>query len=691
MVEISVGNEDRIERIKLVSEATKAIWFTYLAVSAYTVVTILGLSDLDAFSFSGSIELPIISATVDVSAFYISAALLVASIYIYLHVSLEKLWVELGEADAKSDGLELSRKIHPWIVADAALQIRAGLRRNDEKPIPSTALGAFGIFSSLVLCWVLGPIVLTLLWYYSMPIQLIWLTVTIGIVLVVASIVCALSFGSMLNHMRLSNPIPKSSKRKWKAALVLFLLILIILVSILRTEFDYLSGNSIPPDYSGFLSHPHHWFRPVPANLRNSNVTELREDWTSYDEARNSFFSVWCKRGDTPSCTTKLEPIWDTTSQFHSSEFKTRWTEQRDNEITRLRKPDLHGRSLRHGELGGAFLVGIDLRNSKLQHANFYGSKLEGANLSGSDLSHSDFRNADLIGARLGGADLTNASFTGATLVGVNLVSATLDDADLNLLDLRGSTLGHVKGKSANFRGSDLSFTHTFACWLPDSLFSQAKIDHANFSGCNLSGAELSGISGIEVSISDARLENVAVIAEIMSGLGDEGDTEFKPNLRGADFNRSFIANSQFHSANLNGASFAMATLKNVDFVNSDLTGVKFWSTLIEGSDGRKGVFDETVLSDADFTGAALRNINLSTSTGITEERLATSFGDGSITLPNDVNYPCMWSEEVLSDEEFHARWRGWLESKDPETYWPSLAPREFAEVVAIEPTIRCD
>jgi uncharacterized protein YjbI with pentapeptide repeats len=71
-------------------------------------------------------------------------------------------------------------------------------------------------------------------------------------------------------------------------------------------------------------------------------------------------------------------------------------------------------------ELGGADLVGADLRGARLAGANLRGALLVGADLTGADL-----RLSDLTGADLRGADLTDADLTGC----IFLTQASLDGA----------------------------------------------------------------------------------------------------------------------------------------------------------------------------------------------------------------------------------------------------------------------
>ena len=81
--------------------------------------------------------------------------------------------------------------------------------------------------------------------------------------------------------------------------------------------------------------------------------------------------------------------------------------------------------------LGGADLVGANLRDANLRGADLVGANLGGANLVGANLVGANLRGADLVGANLWGADLRGADLVGANLGGANLVGAVANQLTL--------------------------------------------------------------------------------------------------------------------------------------------------------------------------------------------------------------------------------------------------------------------
>ena len=99
------------------------------------------------------------------------------------------------------------------------------------------------------------------------------------------------------------------------------------------------------------------------------------------------------------------------------------------------------GANLRSAYLGGANLVGADLRSANLRSAYLGGADLVGADLRSANLGGADLRSANLRNANLGGADLRSANLVGANLVGANLGGADLRNAYLGGADLVGADL----------------------------------------------------------------------------------------------------------------------------------------------------------------------------------------------------------------------------------------------------------
>ncbi len=178
---------------------------------------------------------------------------------------------------------------------------------------------------------------------------------------------------------------------------------------------------------------------------------------------------------------------------------------------------DLSDTDLLQANLQNATLIQANFSNSQLVYANLQKAFLEKANLQGADLELANLQEAQLYQANLSGANVYRANFNGANLSGANLKDVKnieqanfrgtiydvntkfppkfnpeengailiSPDADLQGVNLQGSTLAQVDLSSANLAGADLS---------------QALLIDANLSNTNLEGANLTGAIGLTPS-----------------------------------------------------------------------------------------------------------------------------------------------------------------------------------------------
>lgn len=93
-------------------------------------------------------------------------------------------------------------------------------------------------------------------------------------------------------------------------------------------------------------------------------------------------------------------------------------------------QPYLNDADLRSADLRGASLRYVQLGRVNLQHANLSGADLIGALLNGADLTEADLSHADLKGAKFGSANLSNANLRSTDLLYSIFQNAVLNDAD---------------------------------------------------------------------------------------------------------------------------------------------------------------------------------------------------------------------------------------------------------------------
>lgn len=198
------------------------------------------------------------------------------------------------------------------------------------------------------------------------------------------------------------------------------------------------------------------------------------------------------------------------------------------------------------------------------------GADLQRANLSGRDLSGSDLTGADLDKANLSGAILRNVS-----LREIDGFQLNLSNSDLTGADLGGANLGEADLTGANLSNANLQ----------NVIAMYANFSGADLTGADLSGANLGSSNLSSANLSSAILQDASVISVDLSGA----------NLSNADLHNASLGASNLGSANLSGAD-----LSGADLARADLTG-------------------------ADLAGATLDNANFSSTTGLTDEQLASA------------------------------------------------------------------
>ncbi len=167
--------DPRIARIDTITEAARATWFTYIAVLAFTAVTLFGVEDVDFFALDRATDLPLVGISVPVTYFFAAGSVIVTAVYVWLHVLLEALWTAIGAAPARVNGDPLAAHVRPWLVTEMALTIRRHLRRRTSetaahtRSAQPTPLSLLGVLATALLLFAAAPLLLLGFWLRSMP------------------------------------------------------------------------------------------------------------------------------------------------------------------------------------------------------------------------------------------------------------------------------------------------------------------------------------------------------------------------------------------------------------------------------------------------------------------------------------------------------------------------------------------
>lgn len=531
----------QIARINELSALARTSWLVLLAFLAYIGITLLAVQDADFFVPSRQTELPLVGIAIPTFSFFVFAPPLSAALYIYLHIHLLKLFDALATAPARIDDEALGDRIHPWLVNDLFLTMRADGSASDRPLI------RLSNFASLLLVWLAAPLVLAGFWWRSMPAHEEWLTLFLAFSLLIAIYSGLSSWWSARSAAKrvFRRPWPKPWHARWRRRAGFFTTLTIIALSWLRTEggLDHYANRFIDLieatlDINMFEDgvYPNGDLKPaeivqeewvaskawIPkvgtftlaqTDLAGVEFVALPEFWRSHGPARRAFRERWCHREGLsmsvcghlplvdrpPPITLGAErdnwcsrfpnvPVDDCLTRFDSfnERFEKDWKEERSAMLASLPKLDLTGRDLRNVDARGASLVNADLEKARLQEA-----QLEGARLEGALLEESLLQGANLLEAEMEGVELAGARLEGAILIKAQLEQANLRGAQLGKADLRDARMAGADLGSARFVSADLSWAQLEGARLTGAQLERADLKWARMEGADLSWARL--------------------------------------------------------------------------------------------------------------------------------------------------------------------------------------------------------
>ena len=265
------------------------------------------------------------------------------------------------------------------------------------------------------------------------------------------------------------------------------------------------------------------------------------------------------------------------------------------------------GRSLANADLSRANLAGFDLAGRDLHGAVFASASLQKAKLAGANLVDADFTRADLSEADLTGADLKNADLTRARLTKAILKKAKLDGAKFDRAELADADLDECAGKMTSFfratlKGAKLRKSKFALC-----DFTRSVLEGADFSGAELKATDIAGASAAGAIFREADLTNFRATARTDARKADfkltkgEKTVWAEATLEGADFSGAKLPGADFSGARLAGAIFRRGDFTQASFEDSDLRK----AVMPEVNLLRAG-FERANLDGADFKGSNL-------------------------------------------------------------------------------------
>lgn len=529
-----MNTEARLKQIEKIAQNARSTWFGLLGLLVFVGITLMGHKDADFFAYGASTKLPIVGIQVPTTYFFLAAPILTSAVYCYLHVFLFSLWEALGNVEQEKLGRPppLSERVYPMIFTVAALWYRNQIRQDGS--MGPRLLGRWTLMIALLLGWALGPLVLGLLWWRSMPVHdvvmtlvagaALWAALSTGLLGLILARDCLAGRGSAGAALARSDRIMTS----------VIALVVISAVSVERATLDRF----------GFLA---------TADLREAQLTERPREpldhtawWTAQLKQSIAAKGLEADPADWPHDVRQRV--------FH--ELADLWAARMQS----LNAPTLRGRDLRGADLRGAFLAGADLRDAVLDGARLVRADLQGADLRKASLGQVDMtlarlQAANLAGARIENADLGFALMADAVMIETRLVDTEVNRVDLSRADLRQATLSGLWFERANLADADLHY---------------ARSDDVGFNGSRLDRVVLSGMD-----LSGMWFQNSNLTGADLSGATLSGADFTSADLGDARLNRSVFDTANLAMAKLDGADVEDWSVKGASLIGVDLGTVR--------------------------------------------------------------------------------------------------------------------
>lgn len=197
-----------VERIRTLAQGARSSWFWFFGILAFSLLTLLNLSDADFFSLENSATLPILNYDIALRPFVLLVPIILAAVFLYLHAYIEQIWSNVGSLPPESDGEPISFKLYPWMLVEFALYVRWFIR-TDERNTPClnfTTLGLLGVTAIALIVWLGTPVIVMGYWWKSLVAHETWFSLTIGFCVWLTLFTSYRSIRSLHGAIQLSMP-----------------------------------------------------------------------------------------------------------------------------------------------------------------------------------------------------------------------------------------------------------------------------------------------------------------------------------------------------------------------------------------------------------------------------------------------------------------------------------------------------
>ena len=403
-----------IDRIDALTKNARNTWFALLGTLVFMGMTLMGVEHIDFYGVNRATKLPLVDVAVPTLYFFAAAPILTAAIYGYFHLYLIRLWDAIGSADAsyKNDPKDeksrlLGDIIAPWLVTDAALQLRRYLRK--ENCTTPRMLEFLASVSNCLLSWLGGIIILYLMWEGSFPARTFWISAISAIAFGMAITTGVTSFVMLFIRMHHCPSTRRMDQEiRWSDAIASWSFWLRSVASSLLIAGMLFYSHQTTEGTIGQVAS---------LNMIDQQIVERPSNWLPYGIAQDEFRAKWCGREGINNCKTldgKDEEFLDEWGQRRSDE---RYALNRPNYLRRAgAPPDLRKALMSSTFMAGAVLWNADMENAQFQHAQMEGVFLNFARMQNTLFTETNLQAANFSYSFLSGTAERPLPFTGADI-----------------------------------------------------------------------------------------------------------------------------------------------------------------------------------------------------------------------------------------------------------------------------------
>ena len=216
-------------------------------------------------------------------------------------------------------------------------------------------------------------------------------------------------------------------------------------------------------------------------------------------------------------------------------------------------------------------------------------------------------------------------------LSATSLQHANLGEAHLERADIGGAHLEGADLEGAHLEGADFIGSHLERTYLEGAHLEGAYLGEAHLGGADIGMAHLNG-----ALLGEAHLERAFLGRARLEGA----------DLEGAHLERAFL-----RGAHLEGAGLRWAYLEGVDLVWANLEGADLGWANLKSADLSRCHMARTRLRSADFTDCAT----------LTQQAVNQAFGDAATVLPEHLERPDHWDDEVVASRFEDKAYDDWI------------------------------